>query len=514
MRFARPRAESVLASATAAVGAISIASALTPSLRGRLELVELLLPPWTPRIFTVAALAFGLTLVRLAPALARGRRSAWTLSVGITAGVAVAHLVKGLDVEEAAASLCLLAALLVYRRRFHVPGEARARPLLEALAALGAVCAALALFAFHAVPDPIEDAFAGLALALGARALVLWLRPLGAVVRQTSDERARAAGLVRAHGRDSLAFFALRRDKAWFFADDDRAFLSYRVVGGVALVSGDPIGEPDAVPALLNRFTAHAHANGWRVAVLAAGEALLPVYRSLGLRAFPLGREAVLRTEAFSLAGRPIRKVRQSVHRARRAGYSVRMLEAAEADAVTRTRVSELATAARGHWPERGFTMAFDDLFAPGTVLALAEDRERRPGALIHLVPTTHGYSMSSMRRRRGTVNGLMEYLIAETLLWSRKHGADELSLNFCVFADVLSAESAGTPLRFARWALLRLDGFFQLERLRSFSAKFGPSWQPRYVLYERISDAPLVGFAYLRVESLLTPPGPWARAV
>jgi hypothetical protein len=32
-------------------------------------------------------------------------------------------------------------------------------------------------------------------------------------------------------------------------------------------------------------------------------------------------------------------------------------------------------------------------------------------------------------------------------------------------------------------------------------------------VLYERLSDAPLVGFAYLRVESLLTPPGPWARA-
>src|SRR4051812_44949558 len=101
MRFTRPRAESVLGLATAAVGVISIVSALTPSLRGRLELVELLLPPWAPRIFTVAALAFGLTLVRLAPALIRGRRSAWTLAVGISGGVALAHLVKGLDVEEA-----------------------------------------------------------------------------------------------------------------------------------------------------------------------------------------------------------------------------------------------------------------------------------------------------------------------------------------------------------------------------------------------------------------------------
>jgi hypothetical protein len=28
----------------------------------------------------------------------------------------------------------------------------------------------------------------------------------------------------------------------------------------------------------------------------------------------------------------------------------------------------------------------------------------------------------------------------------------------------------------------------------------------------ERLSDLPLVGVAYLRVESLLTPPGPWAK--
>jgi hypothetical protein len=28
----------------------------------------------------------------------------------------------------------------------------------------------------------------------------------------------------------------------------------------------------------------------------------------------------------------------------------------------------------------------------------------------------------------------------------------------------------------------------------------------------ERLADLPLVGMAYLRVESLLTPPGPWAR--
>jgi lysyl-tRNA synthetase class 2 len=52
----------------------------------------------------------------------------------------------------------------------------------------------------------------------------------------------------------------------------------------------------------------------------------------------------------------------------------------------------------------------------------------------------------------------------------------------------------------------------FQIERLLVFNRKFQPEWRPRYLCFERLSDLGLVGLAYLRVESLLTPPGPWTR--
>jgi lysylphosphatidylglycerol synthetase-like protein (DUF2156 family) len=38
------------------------------------------------------------------------------------------------------------------------------------------------------------------------------------------------------------------------------------------------------------------------------------------------------------------------------------------------------------------------------------------------------------------------------------------------------------------------------------------PEWEPRYICLERLSDLPVVGLAYLQVESLLTPPRPWGR--
>jgi lysyl-tRNA synthetase class 2 len=117
------------------------------------------------------------------------------------------------------------------------------------------------------------------------------------------------------------------------------------------------------------------------------------------------------------------------------------------------------------------------------------------------------------MRRRPDTPNGLNEFLITKAALWAKETGVSELSLNFCAMTDLLDAERATTVLRRAvRRALLLADNVFQLERLHSFSRKFHPVWRPRYVCVEKLTDLPLVGIAYLHLEQLLIPPGPWAR--
>ena len=169
----------------------------------------------------------------------------------------------------------------------------------------------------------------------------------------------------------------------------------------------------------------------------------------------------------------------------------------------------------RGSWPERGFTMAMDELFGEReTMFVVARNAGGKVGGFLHLVPSpaSGGYSLSAMRRCSETPNGLMEFLIVEAIAWSRAHGAAEISLNFCVFADLLREGERSVPGRVARYGLQSLDRVFQLERLLSFTGKFFPEWRPRFLCLERMSDFPLVGLAYLRAESLLTPPGPWTR--
>ena len=134
--------------------------------------------------------------------------------------------------------------------------------------------------------------------------------------------RALAVDVVRAHGRDSLSFFKLRADKQYFFNEDRTAFVGYRIEAGVLLLSGDPVGPDGELAPLLAELRAFAHARGLKLGGIGASERMLPVYRELGLHTLYLGDEAIIETAAFSLEGRAIRKVRQSVHRLRKAGYT------------------------------------------------------------------------------------------------------------------------------------------------------------------------------------------------
>jgi len=504
----RIESPALVACAAALVGLVGIVSASTPEIARRSELVAGVLPQGFPAAARVLTLAFGIALLWLSRGLARRKRRAWQLAAVLVVASAVTHLAKGLDVEEAAGSLAVFAFLLRTRREFVAPGDpASVKPLVQ----VALVAIPLGLLLVFDVPGRLDDALSIVLAALAARALFLWLRPYTDRARDVPAEWRRAEALVHEHGSDSLAYFALRRDKSTFFSASGRSFLAYRVVAGTAVVAGDPIGDPAERRELLEEFRRVAHAKAWRVAIAGASVDALPLYAGLGFKSIYLGDEAYVIPERFSLEGRPIRKVRQSVSRLEKAGYRVRLLAPAEVEPQVRDELREVSREWRGRWPERGFTMAMDALFAyPNTMLAIATGPDGRIGGFLQLVPAPAcgGYSLATMRRRHDTPNGLMEFLIVETLEWARDRGVSELSLNFSVFAEYLRGGGL------LRTVLLKLDGVFQLERLFSFNRKFFPEWRRRYFCFERWSDLPIAGVAYLHAESLLTPPGPWVKTL
>jgi lysyl-tRNA synthetase, class II len=546
---ARPshRAPLVLAALVAVAGILDIASAVTPELSDRVKLIEGVAPNAVPGLASALIVPTGLALIVLARGLRRRRRRAWQLTVTLVLVAAVLHILKGLDYEEATVSTALALALVARRHDFDGNGdpatrtEVGLRALVYTISIFAYGTAALWInrieadrpytlgFAFREtvtalaglnprgsahLSGPFGDWFPLSVFLLGVTGalwlLASWLAPWRYRCDRREHEQQRARALVAEHGRDTLSPFVLRSDKSYFFSPDGRAFLAYKVVACVAVISGDPIGEPGAVETLLPAFQEFAHERDWRVAVLGAGERCLPLYGRNGLRALYHGDEGVIDVASFSLEGRPVRKVRQSVHRLERAGYTAACAFAGDVDGPLAAELTVVAAEWRGAEPQRGFTMEFGSLFDVGgsdALFVIGRDASGAVAGFFHLAVSRAGraLSLSSMPRRRTTPNGFNEWLVAETVDWARQHGFERVSLNFSPFAAVLAPNCAlSASQRVQRKVLHQLKGTFQLDNLLAFNRKFFPEWQKRYVVFERFADLPRVGIAGLVAEGYL----------
>ena len=358
----------------------------------------------------------------------------------------------------------------------------------------------------------------GAAVVLGAA--YVWFRsPKDSRTLEASDE-ARVRALLRQFGGlDSLGYFATRRDKSVVWdtdsVDDALAGVSYRVVGSVALASGNPMGDPARWPMAIDRFRAHVRANGWSMAVMAAGEEGAAAYQKAGLDTFQIGDEAILGLTDFSLEGRAMKDVRQAVSRIERRGYTVR---AVRHGTLAQADFQELEAAAslwRGDGgEERGFSMALGRLGDPldgDCVLVAAYDGEDNVRGFLSFVPWgRNGLSLDLMRRDPTAENGLIEFLVAGLARRAGDLGASRVSLNFAVFREAFQrGESlgAGPIARTWRRVLMVGNANWQLESLYRSNAKYSPDWQPRYICFEYSSDLPRVGIAAGSAEGFLTRP-------
>ncbi len=337
-------------------------------------------------------------------------------------------------------------------------------------------------------------------------------RPLaGPTALPGPASRRRAAELVRSYGSDTLSFFKLRTDEHYLFSDDRRAFVGYRIENGVLLLSGDPVGPADALPELLSELRAFAHVRGLKLGAVGASEQLRPMYEGLGLRTIYLGDEAVIELDHFSLEGRAIRKVRQSVSRLAKAGFSAELHAVAELDRRTAAEIDRVLELGRDGAPERGFSMAMDSIGGPHadqTLVMLARDGDRAVKGVLHFVPCygRPAMSLSFMRRDPGTPNGLTEFMVVRAAELLRDRGVDELSLNFAAFARWMHSPSKRSERLLGRLIALG-NPFFQIESLYRFNAKFFPRWEPRYLVYDGPLGLPRAGIAAMWAEGQLYKP-------
>ena len=355
----------------------------------------------------------------------------------------------------------------------------------------------------------------GLGLFTLAVALFMFLRPAEPAGRLRPADADHIRQLLGRYGeQDSLGYFALRTDKSIVWSPTGKACIGYRVLSGVMLASGDPIGDPEAWPGAIHTFLDEAARHAWVPAVIGCGELGAEVWcREGDLTALELGDEAIVTVADFTLQGRAMRNVRQMVSRVCRQAYSAEIRRVGDIPPEEIDRMVRQADSWRGNPTERGFSMALGRVGGAEDsrcVIATAtQDGVLR--AMLHFVPWgSDGLSLDLMRRDKSAAPGLNDFMIVEVIKAANDLGVKRISLNFAVFRAALERGErigAGPVLRAWRGFLLFLSRWFQIESLYKFNAKFCPEWVPRFLVFPSSKDAPRIGFAALEAEAFLVWP-------
>ncbi|GAA1238166.1 phosphatidylglycerol lysyltransferase domain-containing protein [Kitasatospora nipponensis] len=543
------------------IGLVDIASAIFPKLRKtRMHSWAGQLPGGTTTLATAGTLVVGILLVLLAHALRRRKQRAWRMVCVLLPVGSALHILRWHQVGPAVVSLTLLAVMLLHRREFYAKADPRTRwRALLNLVVMGSISLGLGLLIVSAHPpremgrpslfdrlhetvwglfgldgpivyhpdrigDVVGYSLAGLGLLTAFSTAYLLLRPEKPEPELTAADEVKVRALLERHGeRDSLGYFALRRDKSVLFSPTGKAAISYRVISGVMLASGDPVGDVEAWPGAIKVFMAQAREHAWVPAVVGCSEVGGEVWtREAGLDALELGDEAIVDATTFSLAGRAMRNVRQMVKRIERNGYSCQVRRVSELTQAEKHRIADAAARWRGTDTERGFSMALGRFGDPGddacvvvTAHKAPDEAEAAAGAVddlravLHFVPWgPDGISLELMRRDRAADPGLNELLIVAALQAVPELGIRRVSLNFAMFRSALARGErigAGPVLRAWRGLLVFLSRWFQIESLYKFNAKFQPEWEPRFLVYPNTRDLPRIGFSVMQAEAFIT---------
>ena len=548
------------------LGVRDIAMVVRPHLWERVKVINHVLPgkvnPAVVHGAVGAALVVaGALLILLSHALRRRKRRAWRAVVAVLLVTATLHLLHGPftwreTVDWLPLDAVFVIALVLYRREFFAVGDPRTRWLAlwaflgltagsfvlgslfievrpnEVVGTAGFLTVAQhVLYGLVGVSGPIH--FRGdrtgdlITLTLGTlggftalTTVYLLFRPAEPRASLGTDDELRMRDLLAKNGaQDSLGYFALRRDKSVIWSATGKSCIAYRVLSGVMLATGDPLGDSEAWPGAIKEFMVEAERHAWVPAVLACSELGGDVWtRETEMSALELGDEAIVEVGEFSLDGRTMRNVRQMVNRVERAGYTAEIHRVRDLTPDMLAMFQQQAASWRGAETERGYSMALGRLGDPadGDCVAVAAMQEGTLRAFLHFVPWgTDGLSLDLMRRDRAADPGLNEYLITAALRACPSLGVTRVSLNFAVFRSALERGGrlgAGPVIRAWRGILVFASRWFQIESLYRFNAKFQPEWQPRYIVFPGASDLPRIAIAALEAEAFIVWPHPRIR--
>ena len=445
----------------------------------------------------------GVSLMMLAWGIRKRVNSAFTVALFFLVVGMIFSVAKGLDYEEATVlGLAFLAFLPCKQYFYRKAAILSGFNWLALVTVISVVLAstALGMFSFKHVEYSHQlwwefeanghaprfmRATIGVLLALFCWAFATLFRPArNPAVTPDPCELQKAIALLQ-HTTVTSANLVLLGDKLLFFNADESAFIMYRTSGRCWVSMGDPVGERGEMKELVWDFREACDSYDAFPVFYQVSAEMLPYYIDLGLGLLKLGEEAIVSLSEFTLDGARGRNFRGTLNKLDRSGYtfSVRTCEEVPALLPQLRSISDEWLQSKNS-REKGFSLGFfSEEYLCRTPIALVECGGRIVAfANVWTTAAREELSVDIMRHADDALNGVMDYLFVQLMLWGKAQDYRAFSFGMAPLSGLESRQRSPLWNRFGAYLFQHGENFYNFEGLRSYKDKFHPQWHPRYL--------------------------------
>ncbi|MFQ5911328.1 MAG: phosphatidylglycerol lysyltransferase domain-containing protein [Thermoplasmata archaeon] len=293
--------------------------------------------------------------------------------------------------------------------------------------------------------------------------------------------------LLRAHGRCPTSFLCLNPDLTIYQAGGTEGFLAYGSTSQSNAILGEPVCPPSETSDLLRSFVGFSADEGSDVVSMPVTQEARPHYEESGFESLWVGSEAVVDLSSLSLEGPRYRNLRHGVGHAKRAGVTVDLLAGESLD--RRTLAKEFQRISRDWLKSRktgSLSFIVGKPFMPGYEacrhFVAKTERGLETFAVFYPIFPSHGAYLDLTRRRLDSPRGAMDLLLWKAFRRLSEEGFRRVYMGMVPRAP--SEHSFDQRDKAMKAALRYLDAIYPMTTERFFKSKFGPTWEPRFILF------------------------------
>jgi len=232
----------------------------------------------------------------------------------------------------------------------------------------------------------------------------------------------------------------------------------------------------------------------------------LDVYKQHGFKPLPIGQEAVIDLNTFTLSGGARKSLRQHVNRITKKGYRVEVHQPPIDDTLYDTLwdISDEWLAETGGSEKRFSLGWFHEEYIRPVPIICVYDPDGDIVAFANILPEyqLNEVTVDLMRYRADAETGVMDFLFVSLFEWAREQGYDSFNLGLVALAGVGQDPDDPAIERGMHYLFEHLNQVYNFKGLYDFKDKFQPDWSPRYLAHPGLVHLPGLGVALVRVDS------------